>query len=506
MVKNYLESEKNLIVLEVANNHQGDMNHAKEIITTYAKVVKNYREHFDFAIKFQYRNLNSFIHKNYIDSDLRYVKRFLSTELKLEEFLELKSLSEKEGFISMCTPFDEISVQKVIDHNYGILKIASASLDDWPLIEEIGKQKDTEVIASIGGAPLEAVKRFYSFMKNKNINFGMNYCVSLYPTNLNQLNLSYLQILKSNFPDIRIGFSTHEGPDTSKTASYALHAGATIFEKHIALENEAKGYTQNDYSVYPDQLILWLDELTNAKIVFGSSENRNKIVELEKEALRPLQRGAFANTDLKEGSEIEVSNMYFAIPSNHDQLIANDISKFNKITLNAAVAKDEPIHYSQITISNKRTEVEKIRDKVNEDFTKYNITVPKNLDLEISHHYGIDSFYEFGTVMCTLVNKDYCKKILYQFPNQTNPEHFHKIKEETFILLEGDLTVKVNGIDKELKKGDILTINIGDKHSFSSKKGAIFEEISTEHISDDSYYTDNKIMENQNRKSKISLS
>ena len=41
--------------------------------------------------------------------------------------------------------------------------------------------------------------------------------------------------------------------------------------------------------------------------------------------------------------------------------------------------------------------------------------------------------------MCTLVNKDYCKKIIYQFPGQTNPEHFHKIKEETFILLEGDL-------------------------------------------------------------------
>ena len=57
MMKNYLESEKNLIVLEVANNHQGDMNHAKEIITTYAKVVKNYREHFDFAIKFQYLSL-----------------------------------------------------------------------------------------------------------------------------------------------------------------------------------------------------------------------------------------------------------------------------------------------------------------------------------------------------------------------------------------------------------------------------------------------------------------
>ena len=72
-------------------------------------------------------------------------------------------------------------------------------------------------------------------------------------------------------------------------------------------------------------------------------------------------------------------------------------------------------------------------------------------------------------------------------------------------MLEGDLTVNINGNEYKLKKGDIITINIGDKHSFVSKSGAIFEEISTEHLSDDSYYTDAQIMKNQNRKSKISL-
>ena len=34
---------KELIVLEVANNHQGDMDHAKEIINTYADVIKNFK-------------------------------------------------------------------------------------------------------------------------------------------------------------------------------------------------------------------------------------------------------------------------------------------------------------------------------------------------------------------------------------------------------------------------------------------------------------------------------
>ena len=79
----------------------------------------------------------------------------------------------------MCTPFDEISVNKVIDHNYDILKIASASITDWPLIEEISKHKNQTIIASVGGASLNEINRFYSYMKNRNIDFALNYCVSL---------------------------------------------------------------------------------------------------------------------------------------------------------------------------------------------------------------------------------------------------------------------------------------------------------------------------------------
>ena len=31
-----------------------------------------------------------------------------------------------------------------------------------------------------------------------------------------------------------------------------------FLKKHIALENKEKGYLQNDYSVYPEQLTTWL--------------------------------------------------------------------------------------------------------------------------------------------------------------------------------------------------------------------------------------------------------
>ena len=226
---------------------------------------------------------------------------------------------------------------------------------------------------------------------------------------------------------------------------------------------------------------------------------------LELEALRGLKRGVFASLDLEVGTEVEIDNSYYAIPADENQLIANDLSKFNQIHINKITPKDSSITYENIEILNQRNLIEKIRDEVKLDFEQNNITTPNDIFLEISHHYGIDSFYEFGTVMCTLVNMDYCKKIIYQFPGQTNPEHFHKVKEETFILLEGDLKVNVNGTETEMTKGDILTISTNDKHSFTSTNGAIFEEISTEHMTDDSFYTDKKIQNNNNRKSKILL-
>jgi len=61
----------------------------------------------------------------------------------------------------------------------------------------------------------------------------------------------------------------------------------------------------------------------------------------------------------------------------------------------------------------------------------------------------------------------------------------HKIKEETFQLLYGDLQVEIDGKVFDLKPGDIQTVMRGEKHAFTSRKGAEFEEISTTHVKND---------------------
>ena len=90
-MSNILNNSKELIVLEMANNHQGDLQHAKKIINEFSKFVDKYKETFSFAMKFQYRDLDSFIHPNFKNSDLKFVQRFETTKLSADEYLELKN-------------------------------------------------------------------------------------------------------------------------------------------------------------------------------------------------------------------------------------------------------------------------------------------------------------------------------------------------------------------------------------------------------------------------------
>ena len=105
---------KPLFVFEMANNHQGDIEHGKNIIRAMRQAAAPFADRFDFAVKFQYRDLDSFIHPAFKDRmDIKNVKRFQDTRLSREQFAELLACTREEGFLTMCTPFDEVSAARI---------------------------------------------------------------------------------------------------------------------------------------------------------------------------------------------------------------------------------------------------------------------------------------------------------------------------------------------------------------------------------------------------------
>ena len=117
----------------------------------------------------------------------------------------------------------------------------------------------------------------------------------------------------------------------------------------------------------------------------------------------------------------------------------------------------------------------------------------------------IQNFRKIGAVIIGCINRDYCKKLVVQLPGQEHPSHYHARKEETFQVLHGVLSVKVDGRVRELHPGDTVLVQPGVWHSFWTQTGVIFEEVSTTHYNDDSFYEDKWInkLERSERKTVV---
>ena len=129
---------EDLFVLEMANNHYGQLDRAMKIVREYSRIVRfnNVRA----AIKFQLRDVDSFIHQDFRNrTDIRYIKKTIDTQMPRENFMALTDAIKKAGCIPMATPFDEKSVDFCMELGLPLIKLASSDVNDWELIEKIAK-------------------------------------------------------------------------------------------------------------------------------------------------------------------------------------------------------------------------------------------------------------------------------------------------------------------------------------------------------------------------------
>ncbi len=485
-----------LFVFEMANNHMGNVEHGVRIIKALRDIAKDFD--FGFAIKLQYRDLDTFIHPDFRNRfDIKHVKRFVETRLTEIEFLMLLDEIKRCNFLAMCTPFDEASVDLIEQHGFDIIKIGSCSITDWPLLERIAQAKQP-IIASTAAAPLEDLDKVVSFFSHRQRELMLMHCVAEYPTPEARFQLNQIDLLRSRYPQLRVGYSTHEIPDRIEGIQIAVAKGASVFEKHVGVPTEA--WPLNAYSATPVQVAMWLKAAQRTYEMCGVAHQRSVPAPTEVESLHNLQRGAFAKTPIKAGEIIDSGQVFMAFPPQARQLTANNWSKYAHFTALADLPAGTPLLDSNIRCSDSRAQVYKIVQRVKQLLRKSHIVAPGAAELEISHHYGLERFSEYGLVMINVVNREYCKKLLVMLPGQTHPEQYHQQKEETFLVVHGGMRLWLDDEPRDCKPGDVTTVGRKVRHRFHTDHGVVFEEISSTHYKDDSYYADPAINANRHRK------
>lgn len=481
--------DKPLFTFEMANNHQGSVEHGKRIIQEMKKAAEPYEEDFDFAFKFQYRDLDTFIHPAYKDRvDVKNIKRFQKTRLSQEQFLELKTEVEKHGMYTMCTAFDEVSAGRIAEQRYDIIKVASCSFTDWALLESVAST-GLPVIASGAGSTLDEVDCVVAYFQNRRIPFSLMHCVAQYPTANKFQEMNQISFFQQRYPGLRIGFSTHEAPDNMEPIKVAVAKGARIFEKHVGVPTDT--ITLNGYSANPEQVAEWLEVAKRTFDLCGTTQGRYTPAEKEIADLQALRRGVFAKRDLVPGQLLTKDDYFLAFPCRPDQLLASSLSKYVTFTVGASeIAKDTPIMLNNVSIKDSRVLVEEIVKKILHLIHISRVVIPEGSPCDISHHYGLDHFEKTGVAMVECINREYCKKVLIELPGQSHPTHYHVQKEETFLVLYGSLDVICDGKQRHVTRGETVVVERGVNHSFASKEGCVFEEISTTHYGNDSFYED----------------
>jgi sialic acid synthase SpsE/mannose-6-phosphate isomerase-like protein (cupin superfamily) len=483
----------------MANNHMGDVEHGMRIVHELRKASDGFP--FQFCVKLQYRDIDSCIHPAYKSRyDLKYVKRFSETHLSWAQYKQIKDAIVEAGFLSMCTPWDEISVDKIAEHGYDFMKVPSCYLTDWPLLERIATH-DLPIVASTAGEPLEEIDNVVSFFAHRNKSLALMHCVGEYPSPDEHLHLGQIALLKRRYPELEVGYSTHERPDNFEAVKIAMALGATIFEKHVAVATEK--YAINAYSATPEQVKQWLHSALEAQTTMGNMNTRYPAPAGEAQALRDLARGAFVKNAVAAGEVVDPQNVFFAMPNVTGQLVAQDFSKYAQYLAIEAIPASGALMAANVTAANTRQAVLAIVHDVKALIKKSKVQVPGQCELEISHHYGIKNFRENGLTAITVINRDYCKRLLVALPGQKHPEQWHNQKNETYHILYGNVTVDLEGKHTDHAANDIITIPHGLKHSFWTKHGAVIEEVSTSYAKGDSWYTDESIMKNPDRKTYV---
>jgi N,N'-diacetyllegionaminate synthase len=198
----------------------------------------------------------------------------------------------------LASVFDVKSLNLLNKLNVDFIKLPSSEIDNYFLLEALTKQ-NKKVIFSTGMSSLIEVNRTYSFLnKRKKLAIPM-YCVSSYPTSLNEIDIENLKTIKKKYK--LIGFSDHTlSNESSILASYF---GCKFIEKHITLNKKNTG-PDHSSSLNPKEFRSFVQNIRNVELILKKPKKK---LEIENKIL--VRKYLVASKKIKIGEIFSKNNI-----------------------------------------------------------------------------------------------------------------------------------------------------------------------------------------------------
>lgn len=245
-------NNKTYVIAEIGINHGGDINLAKRMIDSVSRTGAD-------AVKFQ-----TYITEKRVAMDSPIFDILKKCELSFDAFEELQTYSKSLNIDFFSTPFDNDSVDFLNSIGCDIYKIASFDIVNKVLLKKVASLKKP-VIMSTGMSNNQEINDAFNILKAKTDNIALLHCISSYPTQENDANLSAIAKLIKSF-DCVIGHSDHT--NDIKVPLLAVAAGAQIIEKHFRID-ENMDCIDAPVSISEKQLSELVSGIRDIEKIFG---------------------------------------------------------------------------------------------------------------------------------------------------------------------------------------------------------------------------------------------
>ena len=320
-------------VADVAANHDGDLERAKDLIYLCAEAGAD-------AAKFQHFTANTIV-SDYGFKSLggrqshqeKWKKSvfdiYQDASLNQDWTPILKETCDKAGITFFTSPYSFDLVDKV-DSFLGAYKIGSGDITWLEIVDYIASKKKPVLLATGASNMIEVDLAMETILKHTQdvvlMQCNTNYTASL--ENFKYINLNVLQEYKKKYPNIILGLSDHTPGHATVLGAVTL--GARVIEKHFT-DNVSREGPDHKFSMDFDSWKDMVDRTRELEFALGS--NVKRVEDNEKETVILQRRALRAKRNLLKGEVITQDAVEALRPCPKDALAPYNIGKVLNKTL-----------------------------------------------------------------------------------------------------------------------------------------------------------------------------
>lgn len=261
-----------------------------------------------FAPKAEYQKVTT-------GNDENQLEMTRKLELSYDDFIVLRDYAVSLGLDTFSTPFDMDSIDFLQQSGQTVWKIPSGEVTNLPFLERIAKIKvaGKKIILSTGMCTIEEVHNAVDVIckYEETQNLIILHCNTEYPTPDKDVNLSAIDTLHREFPNMKIGFSDHSVGCVAAVG--ACMKDIVMIEKHFTLDKNLPG-PDHKASATPEELKELCNNVRRIEILAG--EGGKKVTESERRNINIARKSIVARKLIKKGEILTEDNIACKRPGN----------------------------------------------------------------------------------------------------------------------------------------------------------------------------------------------